>query len=244
MPAILPTLMHVVRRGVLSDDPGKAASTAAATLLAGLAATAVLGIAAPGMVFAPRERVAGARRPPTDATGAAFERLLAELDSPGSQNSLDVAEPRPDDITRWNEALDAFAAAQSLEIVYTDDCRDHAGRYFYDEKIELCRALDPSERLHVFLHELGHHLQHRIGVTDLSGDAGQSEAEAVAILVAEQLGLDILPASAHTIRAKYRSGSATLQASSDRVLDMARVLLRETLVPANERARRLALAGG
>lgn len=242
MPALLPTLMHVVRRGVLSDEPGMGASGVAAILLAGLAAVIALGMAEPGPP-APRERVAGARRAPSDATGAAYEHLLAELDSPGSQRSLALAEPLPADITRWNEALLAFAASHGLEIAYTENCRDYAGRYFYEEKIELCRTLDPPQFLHVLLHELGHHLQHRLGAAQLTDDARQAEAEATAIIVGEQLGLDTLPAGAHTIRATYHSDSETVRDSEDRVLDMARVLLREALVRGSERVRTLALAG-
>jgi hypothetical protein len=241
MPAVLPTILHVIRRGILSDQPGVAAS-GAAVVLAGLAAGIGLGIAQPALTPAPRERVAGARRPPSDATGVAFDRLLAELDAPGSQKSLDVAEPLPSDITRWTEALKAFAAEHGLEIVYTDECRKYAGRYFCEEKIELCRTLDPPRMLKVLLHELGHHLQQRLGDSQLTPDTGQAEAEATAVVVAEQLGLDILPAGAHAIRVTYHSDSETVEAMEERVLDMARVLVREALVPVNERARALALA--
>lgn len=243
MPAILPTLMHGVRRGILSDQPGVAASAAAVALVTGGAVVLLLGIAAPAPKAPPRERAVGARHVPSDSTEAAYERLLAELDTPGSQRVLDVAEPTPAEIARWTEALMSFAVGQGLEIAYTDDCRDFAGRYFHAERIELCRTLEPPQLLHVLLHELGHHLQQRLGAGDLTDDTHQAEAEAVAIIVGEQLGLDDLSAGAHKIRVAYHSGTGTLRASQGRLLDMARVLLREALVPAGERTRTLALAG-
>ena len=120
-------------------------------------------------------------------------------------------------------ALRAAIVASGIAVESSDDL-DGARGTSAGGRIQILNGLSPAEELLVLAHEWGHELLHRADDRPASRDTRELEAEAVAFVVGEAVGLDTSEASRDYIHL-YRGDSEALAASLDRIQRAAAVIL-------------------
>jgi hypothetical protein len=120
-------------------------------------------------------------------------------------------------------ALRAAIVASGIAVESSDDL-DGARGTSAGGRIQILNGLSPAEELLVLAHEWGHELLHRADDRPASRDTRELEAEAVAFVVGEAVGLDTAEASRDYIHL-YRGDSEALAASLDRIQHAAAVIL-------------------
>jgi hypothetical protein len=92
-------------------------------------------------------------------------------------------------------------------------------------RIQILRNLAPAQEFAVLAHEFAHELLHHDGDRPGSRDTRELEAEAVAFIVGEAVGLDVARASTDYIH-MYRGDRDALMASLDRIRVAAAAILQ------------------
>ncbi|MBI3411393.1 MAG: DUF1738 domain-containing protein [Planctomycetes bacterium] len=126
------------------------------------------------------------------------------------------------DPTGYTERLKAFVAARGITLLYLSDLDatvqlGHADGASYGGKIALRGDLPSAEAFSVLVHELAHEMLHRKDSGERpSKTVRETEAEAVAFIVSQAIGLDTNSASSDYIQL-YAGNKDTLAASLDRI---------------------------
>src|SRR5205823_6235280 len=122
-----------------------------------------------------------------------------------------------------SDALRAAILARGIAIESVDDLGGALGTATA-ERIQILNGLSPAETFVVLAHEYAHCLLHRADDRPASRDTRELEAEAVAFVVGEAVGLDTAQASRDYIHL-YRGDSEALAQSLDRIQRAAAVIL-------------------
>jgi antirestriction protein ArdC len=120
-------------------------------------------------------------------------------------------------------ALRRAIAARGISIVEVDDL-DGALGTSAGGRIQLVKNLAPAQEFSVLAHEFAHELLHHAGDRPDSRDTRELEAEAVAFIVGEAVGLEVA-ASARDYIQMYRGDRDLLMASLDRIRSAAATIL-------------------
>jgi antirestriction protein ArdC len=116
----------------------------------------------------------------------------------------------------YTDRLAAFATAKGIKLEYSRRIAPARGACIGDT-IVLLPDLPPAERLSTLAHEVGHALLHpRDGRAPMSRTVRETEAEAVAFVVCQGIGLDTNSASSDYL-ALYGGDAKTLVASLERI---------------------------
>lgn len=114
------------------------------------------------------------------------------------------------------DRLKAFVSSKGITLEYTDDIGSADGASL-GGTIKLKPNLAPAEEFSVLTHELAHEMLHPKGVENRPPKTvRETEAEAVAFVVANAIGLDTGTAASDYIQL-YNGDTATLSASLDRI---------------------------
>jgi len=113
------------------------------------------------------------------------------------------------------EALRTAIAARGIAIEEVDDLDGSLGTSA-GGRIQIVKGLAPAEEFAVLAHEFAHELLHHAADRPDSRDTRELEAEAVAFIVGESVGLDVARASTDYIHL-YRGDREALVASLDRI---------------------------
>jgi antirestriction protein ArdC len=123
------------------------------------------------------------------------------------------------------DRLRAFIASQNIAVDYTDEL-DGAEGVSCGGRIRIRTGLTPAEDFAVLVHELAHEMLHRRDVAERpSKTVRETEAEAVAFVVCQAIGLDTNTAAADYIQL-YDGQSETLAASLERVQRTATAIIQ------------------
>jgi antirestriction protein ArdC len=120
-------------------------------------------------------------------------------------------------------ALRAAIVASGIVVESSDDL-DGARGTSAGGRIQILNGLSPAEELVVLAHEWAHELLHRSDDRPASRDTRELEAEAVAFVVGEAVGLEVSQASRDYIHL-YRGDREALVQSLDRIQRAASVIL-------------------
>src|SRR5438105_9336457 len=94
------------------------------------------------------------------------------------------------DVTGYRERLVKFVEAQSIELRYSDKIGSAKG-LSQGGKITLLSGMQPAEEFSTLVHEIGHEMLHRGERRTLTTKSlRETEAEAVAFVVCQAIGLD------------------------------------------------------
>jgi hypothetical protein len=116
----------------------------------------------------------------------------------------------------YTERLAAFATGRGIKLEYSRRIAPALGACI-DDTIVLLPDLPPAEQLSTLAHEVGHALLHPgDGREPISKTMRETEAEAVAFVVCQTLGLDSVAASADYLML-YQGDTKTLAASLERI---------------------------
>jgi len=116
----------------------------------------------------------------------------------------------------YTDRLMAFAAAQGIQVEFSDALGSAHG-LSSGGRILVRKGLSPAEEFSVLAHELGHELLHRAEEgRPSSRTVRETEAEAVAFVVCEAIGLEAVNAAADYIRL-YQGSKETLLESLQRI---------------------------
>jgi hypothetical protein len=121
-------------------------------------------------------------------------------------------------------ALKAAIGRSEIQLEYADDL-DGALGLSCGGRIRVLNGLSPATEFSVLAHEYAHELLHRSVDRPESRDTRELEAEAVAFVVGQAVGLDIADAARDYIQL-YRGDAAALTASLDRIQRAASHILR------------------
>lgn len=121
--------------------------------------------------------------------------------------------------------LEAFVATQSIELIERDALGGALG-LSRGGRIELASGLSPAERFAVLVHELAHEMLHQTDrpAARPSKCVRETEAEAVAFIVSQAIGLDQSTAAADYIQL-YDGTQETLEASLERIQKTAAAII-------------------
>ncbi len=119
--------------------------------------------------------------------------------------------------------LRAAIATRGIAIDEVDDL-DGAFGTSAGGRIQVVKKLDPAQEFAVLAHEFAHELLHHADDRPGSRDTRELEAEAVAFIVGEAVGLDVARASTDYILL-YRGDRDALMASLDRIRSTAETIL-------------------
>lgn len=118
------------------------------------------------------------------------------------------------------DRLKALVAAKNVTIEYADDLGGPLG-VSCGGLIKILRSLSPAEEFSLIAHELAHELLHRgERRTGLTKTVKETEAEAVAFVVCQAIGLETGTAAADYIQL-YDGSEATLSESLDAIQQVA-----------------------
>ena len=120
------------------------------------------------------------------------------------------------DPTRYLEMLGNFISANGITLEYSDTL--HADGCSSGGKITIRSGLSPAQDFSVKVHELAHEFLHHTG-EELSKTQRETEAEAVAYVVCQSIGLDTSTAFSDYIQL-YRGDKETLISSIQRIKDV------------------------
>jgi hypothetical protein len=126
-------------------------------------------------------------------------------------------------------ALRAAIVASGIVVESSDDL-DGARGTSAGGRIQILNGLSPAEELVVLAHEWAHELLHRADDRPASRDTRELEAEAVAFVVGEAVGLNTSDASRDYIHL-YRGDREALCGSLDRIQRAAAVILTAVTTP-------------
>lgn len=136
----------------------------------------------------------------TQTEGAPLPEFAAVAGSPGP----------------YTERLRGFVTQKDIQLRYAQDIAPARGACIGDT-IVLLPDLSPGEHLATLAHELGHQMLHRHrGCEPISKTVRETEAEAVAFVVCEAIGLTTGSASADYVQL-WGGDTKTLAASLDRI---------------------------
>ena len=135
----------------------------------------------------------------------------------------EVAQAKGDPGER-TDALRAIIVANGIAIEAADDLGGALGTSTA-ARIQILNGLSPAETFLVLAHEFGHCLLHRADDRPASRDTRELEAEAVAFVVGEAIGLDAGDSSRDYLHL-YRGDREALAQSLDRIQRAASVILR------------------
>jgi N-terminal domain of anti-restriction factor ArdC len=103
------------------------------------------------------------------------------------------------DPSAFTERLKAFALSNGIQLLYTDEIRPAQGRCSKG-KIELLPGMEPAVEFSVLSHELGHYLLHfSERRAETTKRIRETEAEAVAFVVCQAIGLDAISSASDYI---------------------------------------------
>jgi hypothetical protein len=117
------------------------------------------------------------------------------------------------------ERLKAFVGGKGIELRYSEALGSAEG-FSVGGGIVLKACLQPAEEFSVLVHELGHEILHRDEDEQLSRTVRETEAEAVAFVVCQAVGLDARGSSTDYIHL-YRGSKETLMESLQRIREVA-----------------------
>lgn len=117
-----------------------------------------------------------------------------------------------------------FAAGQGIEVEFSDALGSAHG-LSAGGKVVVRKGLSPAEEFSVLAHELAHELMHRDEDEQLSRTVRETEAEAVAFMVCQAVGLEAVNAAADYIKL-YQGSKETLLESLQRIREAAVEILR------------------
>jgi len=120
------------------------------------------------------------------------------------------------DPSRYQEMLGNFISANGITLEYSDTL--HADGCSSGGKITIRSGLSPAQDFSVKIHELAHEFLHHTG-EKLSKTQKETEAEAVAYVVCQSIGLDTNTAFSDYIQL-YRGEKETLINSIQRIKDI------------------------
>jgi hypothetical protein len=120
-------------------------------------------------------------------------------------------------------ALKAAIVGAGISLEYVDDL-DGALGTSHGGRIQVRNGLTPAEQLMVLAHEWAHELLHRGGDRPASRDTRELEAEAVAFVVGEAVGLSAGEAARDYVHL-YRGNRDGLASSLDRIQRAAATIL-------------------
>ncbi len=126
------------------------------------------------------------------------------------------------DPTHYQEMLNNFISANSITLEYSDSL--HAVGCSSGGKITIRSGLTPAEDFSVKVHELAHEFLHHTG-EKLSKTQKETEAEAVAYVVCQSIGLDTNTAFSDYIQL-YKGKKETLINSIQRIKDVSGKILQ------------------
>jgi antirestriction protein ArdC len=143
--------------------------------------------------------------------GAYVFDVSQTMGSPLPEFSIVAGNPGP-----YTDRLAAFATTKGIKLEFSRRIAPALGACIGDT-IVLLPDLSPAERLSTLAHEVGHALLHpRDGRELLSRTVRETEAEAVAFVVCQAVGLDSKTASADYLTL-YQGDTKTLTASLERI---------------------------
>ncbi len=119
----------------------------------------------------------------------------------------------------YTDRLMQFAAEQGIEVEFSDALVSAHGMSS-GGKVIVRKGLSPAEEFSVLAHELAHELLHRDEDEQLSRTVRETEAEAVALVVCEAIGLEAVNAAADYIQL-YLGSKETLFESLQRIRETA-----------------------
>jgi antirestriction protein ArdC len=117
------------------------------------------------------------------------------------------------------ERLKSFIASRGIELAYSEAIGGAEG-YSAGGRIVVRQGLPVAEEFSVIAHELGHEMLHRDEDEQLSRTVRETEAEAVAFVVCQAVGLDARGSSADYIHL-YRGSKEMLLESLQRIREVA-----------------------
>lgn len=120
-------------------------------------------------------------------------------------------------------SLRAAITAQGIALDYVTEL-DGALGTSSGGRIQVLTGLQPASEFMVLAHEYAHELLHRSDDRPASRDTRELEAEAVAFVVAQAIGLDVTDAARDYIHL-YRGDSAALSESLGRIQRSAATIL-------------------
>ena len=120
------------------------------------------------------------------------------------------------DPTQYQETLDKFISSNCISLEYSDSL--HADGCSSGGKITIRSGLSPAQDFSVKVHELAHEFLHHTG-EKLSKTQKETEAEAVAYVVCQSIGLDTNTAFSDYIQL-YKGEKETLINSILRIKDV------------------------
>jgi len=126
------------------------------------------------------------------------------------------------DPTRYQEMLGNFISDSGITLEYSDTL--HAHGCSTGGKITIRSGLSPAQDFSVKVHELAHEFLHHTG-GKLSKTQKETEAEAVAYVVCQSIGLDTNTAFSDYIQL-YKGQKETLINSIQRIKDVSGKILQ------------------
>lgn len=135
------------------------------------------------------------------------------------------------DPTGYIDRLKAFVSARGITVEYLSDLDatvqlGNADGASYGGKIALRADLPPAESFSVLVHELAHEMLHRADKDKRpSKTVRETEAESVAFVVSQAIGLETTTAASDYIQL-YAGDKDTLAASLDRIQSTATAILQ------------------
>ena len=128
------------------------------------------------------------------------------------------------DVSGYRERLVKFVEAQGITLNYSDKIGPAKG-LSYGGKITLLSGMQPAEEFSTLAHEIGHELLHRGERRTLTTkQVRETEAEAVAFVVCQAVGLETGSSSADYI-ALWHGDASLLRESLEAVQQTAAVIL-------------------
>jgi hypothetical protein len=128
------------------------------------------------------------------------------------------------DVSGYRERLIQFVASQGIELNYSERIGPAKG-LSHDGKITLLLGMQPAEEFSTLVHEIGHEMLHRGDRRTLTTkQVRETEAEAVAFVVCQSVGLRTGTASADYIQL-WHGDANLLRESLEAVQQTAAVIL-------------------
>jgi hypothetical protein len=133
------------------------------------------------------------------------------------------------DVGEYRERLIDFTITQGIELEFNDSIAPAMGMS-YGGKIAILPGQEPAEEFSTLVHELAHELLHKAERrTATTKTVRETEAEAIAFVVSQTIGLDAGRASADYIHLYY--GNAALLAESLEVIQRTSALILSAIEP-------------